>query len=187
MPGAVFITGETVELRTVEREEIPFLQKNSNDPEMRSFTGHRMPDNAERLRQNFEADSTDADSVQLLVCDDGDPVGLVGLSPKTATRRTSLGLSGCVELGLWIDPREQGNGYGGEAATLATTYAFDELRQHRVCARVFEHNAASRSLFKDRLGYKREGVHRQEAYLDGEYRDVYYYGVLESEWDREAA
>lgn len=183
MPGAVFIRGESVELRTVEAEDLEFLHTNANDPEMRPFTGHRMPDSLERLRAEFEDDLGDDDSVQLLVCTDDAPVGLIGLSPKTATRRTRLGLSGSVELGLWITPDHQGNGYGGEAATLATTYAFDELRQHRVCARVFGHNAPSRSLFEDRLGYEHEGVHREEAYLDGDYQDVYYYGVLAAEWE----
>jgi RimJ/RimL family protein N-acetyltransferase len=63
-----------------------------------------------------------------------------------------------------------------------TDYAFDELRQHRVSARVFGFNEASRALFEDTLGYRHEGVHREETYIDGEYRDVHYYGVLESEW-----
>jgi RimJ/RimL family protein N-acetyltransferase len=184
MPGAVFLEGDRVALTTIEREDVPFVVEHSNDPAMRRFTGHRLPDSRRRIEEHLlEADD---DGVSLLVRADGEAVGLVGLSPRSPTRRTVFGLTGTAEIGLWIAPAAQGEGYGGEAAERVVDYAFDELRMHKVSARVFAYNEASRRLFEDRLGFEREGIQRDEVVADGEFHDVYYYGVLESEWrDRE--
>jgi RimJ/RimL family protein N-acetyltransferase len=45
----------------------------------------------------------------------------------------------------------------------------------------YETNAGSQGLLES-LGFVREGVGREDAFLDGEYRDTHYYGLLEDEW-----
>ncbi|MEF8813283.1 MAG: GNAT family protein [Halovenus sp.] len=180
MPGSVFLERDPITLRTLEREDIPFLVENSNDPSMRPFTGHRLPDTRQRIEATFfEGDS---DGVSLLACVDGDPVGLVGLSSRSPTSRTVFGLTGVMEMGLWITPDAQGNGFGRTAARAVITYGFDDLRLHKICARVFEFNEPSRALFGESLGFQHEGVQRDEIYIDGAYHDIHYYGLLASEW-----
>jgi len=181
VPGPVFIERDPITLRTIERDDAPFIVENSNDPGMRRYTGHRLPDTIDRIEATFIDD--DADGVSLLVCTGEDPVGLVGLAPRSPTSRTVFGLTGVGELGLWITPGAQGNGYGKSAAQAVITYAFDDLRFHKVSARVFSFNEPSRALFEDALGFREEGVQRDEIYLDGEFHDVHYYGILEAEWD----
>ena len=174
MPGPVFIPGDAVDLHTIEEEDLDFLQRNVNDPAVWRRIGRADPVNAQQEREFFDEIVSGDGGVHLLVCADGEPVGTVGLN--------DIGDSGgSAELGYWIAPDHHRQGYGTEAAELTTGYGFDQLGLHRVAARVFEFNDASCKLL-ERLGFTREGTHREAAFVDGEYRDTYWYGLLEEEW-----
>lgn len=174
MPGPVFLDGDRIELRTVEEEDIEFLQETLNDPAVRHFLGSRTPINAEQEREWFEESASSDDNTNLLICRNGEPMGTVGLHPDDST-----GVS--TELGIFLAEQFWGEGYGTEASRLATDYAFRERRHHRVMARVFDGNDASRRIW-EKLGFRHEGTYREAAFLDGEYADVHFYAVLEDEW-----
>lgn len=174
MPGAVFLQGENVALRTIEGENLEFLRDVINDPRVREGLTIARPVNERQEREYFEERLSSDETIDLLVCYDGDPVGYVTLHDLDQR-------SGHCEIGIWLDAEHHGLGYGTEASHLLTEYAFDELRMHRVLARVLADNDASRRVWQ-KLGFVEEGVHRDEAFTDGEYVDVHYYGVLEDEW-----
>lgn len=174
MPGPVFIPGDAVDLHTIEEEDLEFLQHNLNDPQVWRAIGRSVPANGPQEREFFEEVVSSDGGVQLLVCVDGEPVGTVGLD-GTDDRSDS------AELGYWVAPDHHRQGYGTAAAELMVEYAFDQLGLHRVAARVFEFNDASCTLL-ERVGFSREGVHREAEFVDGEYQDTYWYGLLESEW-----
>ena len=174
MPGPVFIDGDQVTLRTIEEEDLPYLQEQVNDPTVWRAIGRRDPVNAEQERDFFDDVVCDDGSVQLLVCAGDDPVGTVGFHLDPGAARTA-------ELGYWIAPDEHGNGYGSEAADLLTTYGFEQRGCHRIEARVFEFNDASQALLES-IGFEREGRKRDAKFIDGEYQDMLWYGVLAEEW-----
>ena len=87
---------------------------------------------------------------------------------------------GCLGIGIG-DRAYWGRGYGAEAARLAISFAFDELSFHRIQATVFGYNARSQALFQ-RLGFTREGVYREHVRRDGQWHDMYLYGILDGEW-----
>ena len=174
MPGAVFLRNESVELRTIEEEDLAFVRDGVNDPDVWPTLGSFQPYNMKQERQWLERISED-DDVHLLVCDDGDPVGVVGLHSEDTA---STG-----ELGYWITSAEWGNGYATAAVRLVSAYAFDHRRLHKVAADVYSHNPASARVL-EKVGFEREGVHRQEAYVKGAYRDVLRYGLLRMEFER---
>ena len=178
MPGSVFLRGEDVTLQTVEEEDLEFLRDAINDPEVRKGLMATKPINGHQEREYFEERISSDDDVSLLICHDDEPVGSVGLHHDD-------GRSGSAEIGIFLAPEYHGRGYGTEASRLLVTYALDELRLHRVQARVLATNEASQRVW-EKLGFEREGVHREEQYKDGEYVDVVYFGVLEDEWDAEA-
>jgi ribosomal-protein-alanine N-acetyltransferase len=62
-------------------------------------------------------------------------------------------------------------------------YAFSELGLHRLTASAFETNEASKRVLK-RIGFVKEGVSRQAAYVDGDWCDLIRYGLLREEWVR---
>ena len=46
---------------------------------------------------------------------------------------------------------------------------------------MFEFNDASRRLLES-MGFTEEGVHRDTEFVDGEFQDTHWYGLLEDEW-----
>ncbi len=86
-----------------------------------------------------------------------------------------------AELGYELDPREWNNGYATEAATAMLKFAFEQLRLHRVVARVIANNSNSVRLL-EKLGMRQEGHLREDEFFKGRYWDTLVYGMLEDEW-----
>ena len=174
MPGPAFIEGETVELRTVEAEDVPFLQEGSHHPSVRRTAGPDAPES----REVYESDLFDRiagdDAVKLLICDDGEPIGDVSLAPIDDRR-------GWANLGYWVHPDHQGNNYATEAARLVVDHGFAELRLHRISATIHADNVPSKRVV-EKLGFVHEGTKRDDDYRDGEYVDRDVYAVLRDEW-----
>ncbi len=173
MPGPVFLDGDEVALRTIEEEDLAFLQEHINDRSVWRAIGSSDPVNGPQEREFFEDIVCDGDGVHLLVTVDDAPTGAVGLSPSPG--------EDAMELGYWIAEEFRQQGHGREAAGLLTTYGFQQRGLHRIAARVFAFNDASQALLES-LGYVREGTNREAVFVDGQYWDVYWYSVLESEW-----
>lgn len=175
MPGPVFLEGNDVELRTVEREDLEFCQQRLNDPEVRHGLGLSEPLTSDDEEGWYETCVLESDDVHLLVCDDGEAVGTVGLNDVSET-------FGNTELGYWIAPEYHRNGYATAAARLLVDYAFTERRLHKVYANAFAFNEGSQRVLEN-VGFEREGVHREQAFVDGEHVDVYRYGLLAADWN----
>ncbi|MFC7080554.1 GNAT family N-acetyltransferase [Halorussus caseinilyticus] len=175
MPGAVFLRGDDVTLRTIEEDDLDFLRDAINDPDVREGLTTAYPINAEQEREYFEERISAEDDVHLAIYADGEITGTVGLHDVDQR-------SGHCEVGIWLATEYHGRGYGTEASRLVTDYAFRELRMHRVQARVLATNEASARIW-EKLGFEEEGIHRDEAFTGGEYVDMRYFGVLESEWE----
>ena len=163
MPGPVFIDGDRVELRTVEEEDLDFLQELINDPAIRRSLVNRSPINGQQEQEWFEesASAEDYDDVDLLICRDGDAVGSVGLHGHDP-----LGVS--CEIGIFLAEEHWSEGYGTAASRLVTDYAFRERRIHRVIAHVIDGNDGSQRIWK-KLGFRQEATHVEATFIDGEY------------------
>lgn len=177
MPGPVFLRGETVTLRTVEEEDVPFLQETINDPDVRYGLSATEPVSEQAEREWVESiSSDDADDVHLLVCVDGSAVGIVGLNDVTDR-------IGTAEVGYWLTPDAWGNGYTTDAVRALAEYAFEERRLHRVYAKVLAGNDGSQRVL-EKAGFEREGVLRDHWFRDGRHEDVYLFGLLAGELER---
>jgi RimJ/RimL family protein N-acetyltransferase len=181
MPGPAFLYGDRVALRTVEEEDLKFLQRNRNDPRVRAGMTTTEPRNGLSMEQAHERHSEDTDSaVGFLVTDETDetpiPVGQVVLFDMDTDH-------GNGELATWVDPDHWGEGYATEGTAVLLDHAFFERRLHHVRARALETNEGSRTVLEN-LGLEREGVQREEKFVDGQYVDVVCYGVLAREWER---
>lgn len=174
MPGPVFIEGDRIDLRTIEEEDVAFLQGGVNNPAVRQFAGGDVPYNRDRYRAERFDPLSGGEVVQLLVCDGDERLGDVSLSPIDERR-------GWANLGYWIHPDHQGQGYATEAARLAVTHGFEELRLHRISATIVASNEASKRVV-EALGFVHEGTKRDDAFVEGEYVDRDVYAVLRDEW-----
>jgi len=186
MPGATFAAGDSVALRTVEDDDLDFLQAARNDPAVRRPLTLNRPANGEQIRGFFENAVCDDDSVSLLVSpestddggdgesDDPERAGMVVLFDEDD-------VAGTATLAYWIAPDRWGNGYATEAVELLCEHAFEDRRLNKLRADVLVSNDASRRLL-EKLGFEREGTLREEKFVGGDYEDVHRYGLLADEW-----
>jgi len=194
MPGAAFLRGDDVTLRTIEEEDLEFLRDGVNDPDVREGLTTAFPFNAGEEGGYFEERISNDDDINLAISKDSEAQRAPNQSsrqrPRDAEIVGTIGLhdleqrAGHCEVGIWLAPEFHGRGYGTEASRLVTDFAFRELRMHRVMARVLATNPASARIW-EKLGFTEEGVHRDEAFTGGEYVDMRYFGVLEDEWRSE--
>ncbi len=173
MPGPAFLHGDRIDLHVIEEEDLPFLQRLIDDPRVwRSLfqvTPKRMADEEEFL----EATTGDDTEAHFLVCDDGDPVGTVGLSGMSPAW-------GIGEVGYYVDPDAQGQGYATAAVGLLVDYAFDDRRLEKLSADALATNPASQRVL-EKNGFVEEGRFRDHGFVDGERVDVLRYGLLADE------
>ena len=89
---------------------------------------------------------------------------------------------------LWytLDPACWCQGYGTEAAQGLVDFGFRELRLHRIWADCDPANGASWRVL-EKLGMRREGRLRENAWIKGEWVDTLIYAVLAWEWERRPA
>jgi RimJ/RimL family protein N-acetyltransferase len=192
MPGAAFLRGERVTLRTVEEEDLEFIRDNIDDPRIRRPLTSARPTNLETTREHFEERICDDDGViELAVCvddgaqrfddaesdgpRDGDVLGTISLFDIDNS-------DGHAEIAYWLSPEVHGEGIMTAAARLLVRYAFEELRLHRVRGRALATNIASRRVL-EKTGMQQEGVMREAENVNGEYVDMVYFGVLREEWE----
>jgi RimJ/RimL family protein N-acetyltransferase len=176
MPGPVFLRGDRVTLRPAEDEDLDFLQRNHDDPAVRRSMPRVHPQNREATREEY-VEGGDG-TVGLLVCDgdevDPDRLGFCALFDIERT-------SGRAEVGAWLAPGAEGQGYATDAVATLIEYAFAERRLERLNAGRLATNHRSAALL-DRLGFREEGRRREYYFAGGERVDRVEYGLLADEW-----
>ncbi len=90
-----------------------------------------------------------------------------------------------AEVGYFVVGGHEGRGLMGKAVSAFVDHLFREEGMNWVSARIMITNDRSRTLV-ERLGFKLEGVHRQEYKLRGEHQDLTVHSILRSEWERGA-
>lgn len=87
-----------------------------------------------------------------------------------------------AELWIFIGDREsRGCGYGYDAVRGVLWYAFNEKGLNRVTVYVVSYNADV-CRFYERLGFRHEGVFRQDVSVDGHFYDTVHMAVLKEEY-----
>ncbi len=91
------------------------------------------------------------------------------------------GYSRKAEITYWLAQAHTGQGVVTRAGRGLLKYGFEQLRLNRVYARCATDNPRSYAVV-ERLGFKREGLIRQDVRLNERYLDMYVYGLLAGEW-----
>jgi len=85
------------------------------------------------------------------------------------------------EIGWFLDQGYQGRGIAKEAASRSLEFLFSDLNAHKVIAITRDTNSKSIKL-AERLGFRREGHHRESGIEDGKRYGLLYYGILRTEF-----
>ena len=161
--------GRAVNLRIMEREDLPILQEWDNDPE---FMGEY-----EELRQETRTDLEKTyDNLKdaqwfFVQKNDGTKIGYAA----------HFKAAGETELGYFIVPNERKKGYVSEAIKMIVDYLFLSRDIVRIQAKADPENLASWKAL-EKAGFKREGLLRKTFYCRGKWRDDYIYSILREEW-----
>lgn len=78
------------------------------------------------------------------------------------------------------DRRFHGCGYGTESVKLLTNFGFADLNLHRIYLLVFSTNERAFKAYA-KCGFKKEGLLREAAYIDGCWVDIVVMGLLRGE------
>lgn len=123
-------------------------------------------------RQWFERTSLEPMRRLLIVEEDGLPLGFVhfkGVVPE-----------GIADWGFYAAP-DVPKGSGRKLGVTALDFAFGALGLHKVCGQALDFNEASIRFHRE-LGFRQEGVLRQQHRIDGTYHDLICFGLLRDEW-----
>jgi len=171
------LIGRRVYLRPFERDDLLYIQKWSNDAELRRLTGEVASMSRAEIEEFYRGLLADKDRMWFVIAlKRGDRViGEAGLlrmfRPWRATDMTII----IGEKDAW------GKGYGTEAGRLLLDYAFKRLGFHRISIGVVGFNKRALK-FWESLGFKKEGVHRDGYYYNNKYSDFIMMSILEDEY-----
>jgi ribosomal-protein-alanine N-acetyltransferase len=172
-----YIIGPTLYLRPLERTDAALAKTWLNDPEVARTIAARRPITLQAEEEFITRISQSEHDIGLvIVVREGDrAVGLTGLHHINYIDRHA-------GFGIVIGHKDDwGKGYATEATGLVVRYAFERLNLNRVWLHVFAGNERGIRAY-ERVGFKKEGVLRQDHYRDGRYGDTFVMGVLRDEW-----
>jgi len=167
------LEGRTVNLKIIEKEDLPILKEWLNDLE---FTGEYEPV-AQETKTDLEKEYDRLTVGQWFFVEkkDGKKIGYVAHWVAHAHG------SDLTELGYSLIPNERGKGYGSEAIRIIVDYLFLSKDIVRIQADTDPMNIASQRAL-EKAGFKREGILRKAFFCRGEWKDTALYSILREEW-----
>lgn len=160
--------GRRVDLVVPTLAQVPAVVRLFNDPSVARWTLHiphpyTTRDGRKWVRRAAEGRRTGGWlGLTVVRCSDGEVLGGVGLHDLGTGRLRA-------EVGYWLGRAHRGRGYATEAVNLLVRTGFTRLGLHRIEARVFPGNTASRGVAR-RCGFRYEGRLRDEVQKDGRWR-----------------
>ena len=168
------LRGDRVVLRPLEAGDLRRCVKWFSDPEVIRFLGRSTPVTlAEEERWFHDYQRRGEDQIFAIEVE-GRHIGNLGLHRIDRIHRKA-------EVGIVIgEPEFWSKGIGTDAMRVALRYAFGPLEVNKVSLEVLEYNARAIHAY-EKLGFRREGVHREDVYKDGRFVDVVRMSLLARE------
>lgn len=190
MPGPLFARDGDVSLRTVEADDLDFLQRNRNRLDIRQPIASPDPRNGHQWTDIFENGISEDDSYHFLICDEsGADDGDVDADQHSDSEPTRVGVVAMPRLQRTDDvgsllyccaPDYRENGYVTAGTRLLFDFVFRDRGFHKVFAHVIVPNEPSIAILES-LGFEREGRLREEVLYQGSHVDSYRFGLLRHE------
>ena len=177
------LDGEKVSIRPITRDDLPFMHRWCNDPEVMYYADdnpepHKTEaDVEEQYRRETEewSDSMRRFTVEAI---GGDPIGTIMYRAlRRDTRSAWMGIT-IGEKSFW------GRGCGTEAIRLFLKYLFKEMKLHKVAITVSDFNKRAIRAY-EKNGFRHDGVLRHNACINGAFVDHLVMSILEDEYSPE--
>jgi RimJ/RimL family protein N-acetyltransferase len=176
--GLRVIRGQRIYLRSIERDDLDLCHAWMNDEDLRSTLAQRYPMSLPREADWIErvTRGQDPSEMTFAIClADGDRhIGNCGLMAIDRDNRTAT-------LGILIGEKDcRGRGFGTEALRTLCRFAFEEMDLRKIRLDTHAGNEAALRAY-EKVGFRREGLLRQEFYRKGRALDVVRMGLLRDE------
>ena len=169
------LEGKTVNLRVMEKEDVPLFTEWVNKPEV--FGEYNPLHQMSKTEVEKMLDNPSDFQLFFVEKKDGSKIGFIAhfhvLHLGTGSK--------LLEIGYSLVPSERGKGYCTEAVEIMVDYLFLSKNIVRVQAITDVGNVASQKAL-EKAGFKKEGTIRKSAFIKGEWRDGCLYSILREEW-----
>lgn len=171
-----FLEGKQVYLRPLEAEDLEAFYPSLWDAEMRRLTGTQETFTKAGIQQWFDKNALDSSRIDLVIClqEDDQLIGDMAMLHIDHRNRNAI-----VRIAVWQE--FVGKGLGTEAMYLLLRHGFDVLNLHRIGLDVYDFNKRAIRSY-EKVGFRQEGVVRDEHFYDGKYHDSIIMGILEDEF-----
>ena len=183
--AGVVSRGTRVYLRTLQPEDLGYLAAWAEDPFIERMVGSEFLGAYKHVYDKdpsfYDACLTDTTQIVLVV-----EANQGWDKPDGLARLFNIHLLegyGFLEVML-TDQRAIRRGFGVEAGKLISYYGVDVLGLRRIEAKVYEYNRLSANSLR-RNGFQQEGILRRAGYQDGQYWDMFVFGILRDEIDEQ--
>jgi RimJ/RimL family protein N-acetyltransferase len=166
------LEGKTVNLRVVEKEDLPLVAEWFSNPEFFSVYTPLLQMSKADLEKGYEKRSLERTDF-LIEKKDGSKIGYIQHFTHPAVER--------LEIGFSMIPSERGKGYCTEAVRIMIDYLFLSRDKARIQAQTETGNLASQKVL-EKAGFNKEGTMRKCDFSRGEWKDAYLYSILREEW-----
>lgn len=164
------LKGKLINLRILEKKDLPLFAKWNNDPE---FGGEFEPLEQNSLNDIEKWYDGERDGEWFIIeTKDGKPVGQIMYSPEGPH----------VKIGYIIHQDERGKEYCTEAVKIIVDYLFMAKNIVRIQAQTNPGNIASQRVL-EKAEFTKEGVIRKATFIRGFWRDAVLYSILREEWN----
>lgn len=172
---SLILENEIVLLRPLSRQDLPFLQRISTQPDMWTYFTHDLS-HAENFEQ-WAAGHFSEERLQFTVIEksSGQIAGSTGFGNYFPRDQR-------IEIGwTWLGKEYQGKGINPAMKKVMLDYCFDSLKMKRVEFKTDVLNIPARKALQG-IGATEEGVLRSHTLMThGRRRDTIYYSILENE------
>jgi aminoglycoside 6'-N-acetyltransferase len=167
------LEGKNVNLRVIEKEDVPLLVDWWSDPE---FGEYFSPTQVTKAGMEKFLENTVFETKGFIIeKKDGSKIGWIMHFNFLNTYMSML------EIAYGLVPSERGKGYCTEAAQLMVDYLFLSKDIFRIVATTHIKNVISQKVL-EKVGFKREGTLRKASLIRGEWRHMILYSILREEW-----
>ena len=169
------IRGERISLRSIERDDLARCHAWMNDAQLRSTLAQRYPMSLAREADWIErvTRGQDPSEINFAIClaESGRHIGNCGLVGIDRDNRVAT-------LGILIGEKDcRGKGFGTDAIRTLCRFAFEEMDLRKIRLDAHADNDAGLKAY-ERVGFRREGLLREEVYRGGRAVDVVRMGLL---------
>ena len=164
-----------ISIRPITENDTNKIIEWRNKPSVKQYFIYREPFTRESHLNWFHNRVQRGKVAQFMIMADDDPIGSVYLRDIDDKNKK-------CEFGIFIGEESNcGRGFGKIASKLVINYAFNQLKLNRVFLRVFSNNIRAIKCY-EKIGFKHEGLFREDVIIDGIPYDLIFMSILRKDW-----